>query len=86
MAREPENMVLAILPEIREKQDDRSDRFERAETRLRHIEKQLEDLAKVVTFSLGQSTEAKFEQSQQDNRIDELFERWESLLSGKEPA
>ena len=86
MAREPENMVLAVLREIREKQDEHSDRFERIETRVRHMEKQLEDLSKVVTFSLGQSTEAKFMQSRQDSRIDELFDRLDIMLSGKEPV
>ena len=86
MAREPENMVLAVLREIREKQDEHSDHFERLETRTRHIEKQLDDLAKVVTLSPGQSTEAKFMQSRQDSRIDELFDRLDMLLSGKEPV
>ncbi len=86
MAREPENMVLVVLREIREKQDEHSDRFDRLETRMRHVERQLDDLSKVVTFSLGQSTEAKFMQSRQDDRIDELFERLETLLSGKEPV
>jgi hypothetical protein len=86
MAREPENMVLAVLREIREKQDEHSDRFERLETRMRHVEMQLDDRAKVVTVSLGQSTEAKFMQSQQDARIEELFDRPEPLRSGKEPV
>ena len=86
MAKEPESIVLSVLREIREKQDEHSDRFERLENRMRHVEKQLEDLSRVVTFSLGQSTEAKFMQSQQDARIDEVFDRLETLLSGKEPV
>ncbi len=48
MAREPENMVLVVLREIREKQDEHSDRFDRLETRMRHVERQLDDLSKVV--------------------------------------
>ena len=46
MAREPENMVLAVLREIREKQDEHSDRFERIETRIRRLQERLREVVK----------------------------------------
>ncbi len=86
MADEPDNIILVMLREIRAKQDEHSQRFDRVEGRLEHVEKQLADMAKVVTYSLGQSTETKFRQSQQESRIDELFEKLERLLSDKQPV
>ena len=86
MADEPDNIVLVMLREIRAKQDEHSERFDRLEARMQHIEKQFDSLSKVVTYSLGQSTEAQFRQSQQESRIDELFDKLEELLKPKEPA
>jgi hypothetical protein len=48
MAGDPNNVVLVMLREIRAQQDEHSDRFERVEGRLQHMEKQLDDLSKVV--------------------------------------
>jgi hypothetical protein len=42
-----------MLREIRAKQDEHSQHFERVEGRLEHVEKQLGNLTKVVTYSLG---------------------------------
>jgi hypothetical protein len=84
MAREPENVVLVMLREIRSKQDEHSERFDRIDTDLADIKKQLGSLGKVVTYSLGQSSEAQFRQSQQESRIDDLFEKVERLLADEE--
>jgi len=54
MGKEPENLVLTILREIRSKQDERTARFANIEARLRHIEKQFDSLSTRVTYSLGQ--------------------------------
>src|SRR5207253_2147845 len=62
MAKEPENITPVILREIRAKQDDLAERFGRVEARLGNVEKQLSSLAKVVTYSLGQSTETQLRQ------------------------
>jgi len=86
MADEPDNITLVMLREIRAKQDEHSLRFDRVDGRLEHVEKQLGNMTKVVTYSLGQTTETQFRQSQQESRIDELFEKLEKLLSDKEPA
>ena len=50
---------------------------------MQHLQKQLDNLSKVATYSLGQSTEAQF---RQEFRIDELFAKLEALLKPKEPA
>ena len=67
MAKEPDNVALRRLREIRATLEDHS-------SALLRIEKQRSDLTKLVTFSLGQSTETQFRQTQQDRRIDELLE------------
>jgi hypothetical protein len=50
------------------------------------MEKQLADLATLVRYSLGQTSETRFRQTEQEARIDELFEKLEQLLSKPEPA
>jgi hypothetical protein len=82
MSKEPENIVLRRLGEIRSTLEDHSKQLEA----LPRIEKQIADLSKLVTYSLGQSTQTQFRQSQQEARIDELFEKLEQILSGKEPV
>jgi hypothetical protein len=81
MPKEPDNVVLRRLREIRATLDDHSKQLQA----LPRIEKQLADLTKLVTYSLGQSTETQFRQSQQEKRIDELFDELEKLLSDKQP-
>ena len=86
MSEEPDNIVLPHLRDIRAKQDEHSGQFERLGARLDRVEKQLSDLQKVVTYSLGQSTETQFRQAQQERRIDEVFQTLEKLLSRPEPV
>jgi uncharacterized coiled-coil protein SlyX len=93
MAKQPEDIVFRILRDIQSTLADNSKtladhtkRFERLEGRLQHVEQQFDDLRKIVTYSLGQSSEVQFRQSQQEPRIDELFKQLEKLLSGKEPV
>jgi protein subunit release factor A len=82
MAKEPDNIVLRHLREIRATLDDHSKQLQA----LPRIEKQLADLSKVLRYSMGQNAETEFRQSQQESRIDELFEQLEKLLNPKEPA
>lgn len=86
MATEPEHLIFTILREIRAKQDEHTQRFDSLEGRLRHVEKQLDGLSKLVTYSLGQNTETQFKQSQQQSQIDDLFDRLEKLLSEPRPS
>jgi protein subunit release factor A len=82
MPKEPDDIVLRNLREIRATLDDHSKQLQA----LPRIEKQLTDLSKVLRYSMGQNAETEFRQSQQESRIDELFEQLEKLLNPKEPA
>jgi ABC-type Fe3+-citrate transport system substrate-binding protein len=75
-----------LLREIRAKQDEHSERLRAIEERLRQVEKKLDSQAKVVRYSLGQSSETQFKQAEQETRINELFDQLESLLVTKEPS
>jgi archaellum component FlaC len=86
MAGEPDNVVLVTLREIRAKQDEHSHVLGEHTQRFERLEKRLDDLAKVVKYSLGQSAETQFRQSEQESRSDQLFEKLEELLNPKEPA
>ena len=79
MAEEPDSLVLRHLRDIRATLEEHTKALAR-------IEKQLVDHGRVVTYSLGQSTEVQFRQSQQETRMDELFEKLEELLSKPEPV
>jgi hypothetical protein len=74
-------MIHVLLCDIRATQDERSIKFEAVETRLRHVESQLDDLRMTVTYARGQSTGTQFKQTKQGTRIDELFAQLEKLLT-----
>jgi hypothetical protein len=84
MPKEPENIVHVLLRDIRAKQDEHFTKLEAVETRVRHVESQLDDLRMAVTYALCQSTETQFRQSKQGARIDELFAQLEKLLANRE--
>ena len=83
MANEPDNLVLALLRELRSGQDELRAKLDALAERVGHIERQLDDLHVAVTYSLGQSSETQLKQQRQSARIDELFARLEKLV-GKE--
>jgi polyhydroxyalkanoate synthesis regulator phasin len=85
MAMEPENLVLNLLRDIRGKQDEHTTRLDALDSRIRHVESQLDDLHATVTYSLGLSAETKFKQAKQEARIDELFAQVEKLLGEEKP-
>jgi len=68
MAVKPGNLVLVMLRDIRAKQNEHSANFERIETRLGDIEKQLDDYKKIVGYALGQSSETQFRRDQKTSR------------------
>jgi hypothetical protein len=85
MAKEPANIVLALLREIRSKQDEQTGKLDALEGRVRHVESRLDDLHVAATYSLGQSSEAQSKQPKQSAPIDQLFARLEELI-GEEKA
>jgi predicted ribosome quality control (RQC) complex YloA/Tae2 family protein len=80
MAKEPDNLILVLLREIRVKQDEQSVKLDAMDVRLAGLEKSTEDLHITVTYSLGQSTETQMKQAKQGARIDDLFGQLEKLL------
>lgn len=86
MAKQPEDLVLRLLREMRGDVSSIRGTVESHSHRFDRLEKRLDDLAKVVKYTLGQASETQFRQSQQESRIDELFEQLEKLLNPKEPA
>ena len=86
MIEERNDLILKHLLDIRAKQDEQSRVLDAHTARLDEIDKQLNRLSKVVTFSLGQTPETQFRQVEQEKRVHELFEKIEQLLSPKEPV
>jgi uncharacterized coiled-coil protein SlyX len=85
MSKQSGALVLRIPRDIQATLSDVVQRLDRLEARVAHLEKQFDDVSKIVRYSLGQSSETQFRQSEQQSRIDELFKRLETLLSSKEP-
>jgi hypothetical protein len=83
MAKEPDNIVLALLRESRSEQDEQTGKLDSLEGRVRHVESELDDLHVAVTYSPGQSSDTRLKQTKQSARIDELLARLEKLI-GKE--
>ena len=86
MAKQPDDLVLRILREIQATLSVHGRMHEEHRQAFERLEKQLADLSLVVTYSLGQSTETRFRQSQQQQQIDELFDKLEKLLSDEQPV
>ncbi|WP_146617630.1 hypothetical protein [Rhodoplanes serenus] len=79
-------MTLVLLRQIRAKQDEQSQILADHTRRFDHLEKRLEDMSKVARYSLGQTSETQFRQTEQEERIDALFDKLEQLLNPKGPA
>ena len=82
MADEPDNIVLRRLAEIRATQSEQSKQLEA----LPRLERQMDDLTKVITYALGQTTKVELRQSEHQKRIDELFDELGKLLADKQPV
>ena len=85
MTKEPENLTHVLLREIRATLVEQSAKMDSIDSRVRHIEKQIEDLRLTVTYSLGQSTETQFRQQKQGAKIEELFEQLEKIVATEQP-
>jgi len=86
MAREPEELTHRLLRDIRAKQDEHSALLADHTGRLGRLDKRIEDMTRVLRYSMGQNEETAFRQSEQAMRIDDLFEKLEKLLSSKQPV
>jgi septal ring factor EnvC (AmiA/AmiB activator) len=86
MAEQPDDLVLRFLREMRADISSIRQTVEGHAQRFDRLEKRLDDLAKIVKYTLGQANETQFRQAEQESRIDQLFEQLEKLLKPKEPA
>lgn len=88
MAEEPADLTLRLLQDIRAKQDEQGAILFELRHRLEHVDRRVEDLTRVLRYSMGQNEETAFRQSEQERRLDEqkkrtdeLFDKLEELLS-----
>ena len=72
MGKEPDNVVLKLLRDIRETQGEHGGR-------LTKIEKKLDELAKSVTYSLGLSAHANVRHESVQKKLDEIEKRLKKL-------
>ena len=86
MSKEPDNLVLKLLREIRETLAEHSEMHKSHSEEFKTIHKRLDNLSTLVTHSLGQSTATQFRQAEHQSQIDELFEKVEKLLSEPRPS
>ena len=80
MADEPDNLAHRLLRDIRAKQDEHSAQLQKHSDRFDDIDRHLTRLSKVVTFTLGQTTEMQLQQTEHEKRIDGLFDKVERLM------
>jgi hypothetical protein len=86
MAKEPDDLVLRLLREIRAKQDEHSRLLEDHTAQFAHLEARFDDFNREMTYALGLGTRALVKDKEQDARLNELFSKVEQLLSSQPPA
>jgi predicted membrane GTPase involved in stress response len=86
MAKEPDDLVLRLLREIRAKQDEHSRLLEEHTDQFAQLNSRLDELNREMTYALGLGTRAVVKDKEQDTRLNELFEKVEKLLSDQQPA
>jgi polyhydroxyalkanoate synthesis regulator phasin len=79
MAKEPDDIVLRLLREIRAKQDAQSGMLESQGGSLVRLEKRVEDLYKISTHTLGVAVTAHERYESLEARVENLSERLERL-------
>jgi polyhydroxyalkanoate synthesis regulator phasin len=79
MAKEPEDIVLRLLREIRSKQDAQGGMLESQGGSLARLEKRVEDLYKISTHTLGVAVTAHERYESLEARVENLSERLDRL-------
>jgi len=74
MPKEPDNIVLSHLREIRSTLEDHSRQLEA----LPRIEKQLSDLSKVLRYSMGRNEETAFRHLSRKRESTSYFDNWKN--------
>jgi predicted membrane GTPase involved in stress response len=86
MAKEPDDLVLRLLREIRAKQDEHTRLLEEHSTRFTQLDARLDELNREMTYALGLGTRAVVKDKEQDTRLNDLFSKVEQLLSDNQRA
>jgi len=79
MAKEPDNLVLKMLRDIRATIDEHTKLFEKAEKRFDKIDKKLEEMSESLTYSLGTSMHANVRHETVQKKLDALEQRIKRL-------
>jgi predicted membrane GTPase involved in stress response len=85
MAKEPDDLVLRLLREIRAKQDEHTHLLEEHSARFVQLDARLDELNREMTYALGLGTRAVVKDKEQDARLNDLFSKVEQLLSDNRP-
>ena len=79
MAREPNDLVLRLLRDIRAKQDAQGATLQQQSAALEQVRSRVEDLYKISTHTLGVAANAHVRYQELETRVDRLTERVERL-------
>ena len=83
MGKEPDNLVLAPLREIRQKQDEQGIDLAAQKSELRKLNQSIEDWKETTATSAGLAFHANVKTDRLDRRIDDLTQRIERLEKAK---
>ena len=81
MAKEPDNLTHRLLREIRNKQDEQSDRLSKVDGQLRALNHHFDDLEREMAYALGLNTRSIVKHKEQDTRLNERVAKVEESLS-----
>jgi hypothetical protein len=83
MSATPDNLVLKLLREIRETQDSHTKLHQEHKQAFTKLDKQMHETHQALNYALGLGTMADIKNRDQDSKIDELFEKLETLMTHK---
>jgi len=79
MMDEPDDLVLRLLREIREKLDEQSDRFGAIDRRFDRLEKRFDEMRGYVNHALGMGVTGHLKDEEQDTRMEDFEARQKQM-------
>ncbi|MCL4767252.1 MAG: hypothetical protein KJZ80_13560 [Hyphomicrobiaceae bacterium] len=79
MAEEPDNLILRLLREIREKLDEQSDRFAAIDRRFDRLEKRFDEMRGYMNHALGMGMTGHLKNEEQDTRQEDCESRQKQM-------
>ena len=80
MAKEPEDLVLRLLRDIRATQTEHGEELRRIRTDMERQSRDFSAWRKTMLYGVGLADEAKMKNDEQDAKLDDLFDKLERLL------